>query len=318
MENYSAASRLTQKLVDDDIRFAVIGECCPGIEGVGNLHRELKALGFRCNQFIGRWIENGELKEEHSLLIPDISLKKALIIAQKHEFSAIVYKNKNGCQMVCTAPFESYQIGDVIMTFKINKENPLNTETMAKLFSGKKQKTVNSETAESFTLTERVLVSTFYGLTEEKVDLRRYKVRGIGIKGAYNGYRYLMNDIQYDERKVIKSDYSSSERSKLIEKSEEHGIIVLPEGSVKEDIFLAFINSLDKKYCKHKAAGFFLKSGTHYNGNNAFTENSLSVEVIGLSNSELINLCEKIIRELSVDTVILKTEPSRSLFFIER
>ena len=148
-----------------------------------------------------------------------------------------------------------------------------------------------------------------------KDNLGKPNVMEVGTKGTYNGYRYLINDIQYDERIVLQSNYSSSERSKLIEKSEEHGIIVLPEGSVKEEAFLNFINS---QYCKHKATGFFLKSGAHYNGNNAFTENSLSVEVIGLNNSELKNLCEKIIRELSVDTVILKTEPSNSLFFIER
>ena len=143
-------------------------------------------------------------------------------------------------------------------------------------------------------------------------------VREISTKGAYNGYRYLINDIQYDERRVLQSDYSSTEMSELINNSNENGIIVLPEGSVKEEELLNYLNSLYKKHYKHTVIGFFLKGGTHYNRNNAFTENSLSVEVIGLNTSALINLCERIICDLSIDMVILKTEPSHSLFIIGR
>ena len=150
-----------------------------------------------------------------------------------------------------------------------------------------------------------------------KGNLEKSNVMEVGIKGVYNGNRYLINDIQYDELRVLQSDYSSFERSKLIDKSKEQGIIVLPEGSVGKEEFLSYINSLDNEHCEQIATGFFFKGGTHYNRNNAFTENSLSVEVIGLNSSELINLCERIIQELSVDTVILKTEPSHSLFFIE-
>lgn len=177
----SSNSRLVNKFLNNDIQFAIISGCRPDNDRTRELKRDVRNLGFGFNEFIGRWVEDGINYDENSLLIPNISFRKAFELGQKYNQSSIIFKNKNGCKEYCTTPFENYDIGDIVREYKIDNDNPLNSETASQIFSGNLQgpasllkkgsnkKAFNFKTDENFELYEKVLINTRYGFSNERI-----------------------------------------------------------------------------------------------------------------------------------------------------
>jgi hypothetical protein len=180
----ASTSRLVSKFVDDDIAFAIISACRPNEDNkkrTAELKRDVRNLNLGFNEFIGRWVEDGESFDETSLLITNIPFKKASELGQRYNQSSIVYKDKNGVREICTTPFETYKVGDVVRTYHIDPDKPLNTAVASEIFAGRiggpasllkkgsNKKAFNFK--ESFELYERQLLNTRLGFTESKLNI---------------------------------------------------------------------------------------------------------------------------------------------------
>ena len=83
----ASTSRLVSKFVDDDITFAIISACRPNEDNkkrTAELKRDVRNLNLGFNEFIGRWVEDGESFDETSLLITNIPFKKAFELGQRY------------------------------------------------------------------------------------------------------------------------------------------------------------------------------------------------------------------------------------------
>ena len=178
--NEASTSRLVHNFTDDDVSFAIISGERPDNDGTSELKRDVRKLGFGFNEFIGRWVEDGVNYDEKSLLIPNISFKKAFELSQKYNQSSFIYKDKNGCKEYCTTPFENYSVGDVVRTYNIDKNHPLNTAVAKDIFAGKKggpasqlKKGSNKKPfnfKENFELYEKSFINTRLGFTENFIE----------------------------------------------------------------------------------------------------------------------------------------------------
>lgn len=179
----ASTSRLARRIMDDST-FAIISPCRPNVdnkERMRELKRDVRSLGLGFNEFIGRWVEDGESFDEESLLIPNINFKQAYKLSDKYEQSSFIFKDNNGCKEVCTREFESYRPGDVVRVFNIDKNKPLDINTAKEIFAGRKsgpasllKKGSNRKAFkfnESFELVEKQLLNTRLGFTETKITL---------------------------------------------------------------------------------------------------------------------------------------------------
>lgn len=92
------------------------------------------------------------------------------------------------------------------------------------------------------------------------------------------------------------------------------GIIILPSGAV------VVLSELESIVQKHDPAGwttgrFFKGRYTAKNGN-VYSEDSLSVEIIGLSDDELTETAEELCRTFSLDSVLIKSYTERYQIYI--
>lgn len=183
----ASTSRLVSKFVDDDIAFAIISACRPNEDNkkrTAELKRDVRNLNLGFNEFIGRWVEDGESFDETSLLITNIPFKKAFELGQRYNQSSIIYKDKNGVCEICTTPFETYKVGDVVKTYHIDPDKPLNIAVASEIFAGRiggpasllikgsNKKAFNFK--ESFELYERQLLNTRLGFTESKLNIEAF------------------------------------------------------------------------------------------------------------------------------------------------
>lgn len=90
-------------------------------------------LGF--NQFISRWVEDGEAFDEESLMIPNISFEDAINLGKKYEQSSVIFKDGDSCREICTTEFETYKPGDVVRTFYNVGDHVLNVEEAKDIFA---------------------------------------------------------------------------------------------------------------------------------------------------------------------------------------
>lgn len=99
------------------------------------LKADVRDLGYGFNQLISRWVEDGEAFDEQSLFIPQISYKEAYSLSKKYGQSSFIFKDKDGLREICTTPFENYKEGDVVRTYKTNKDELFNFEDAKAVFS---------------------------------------------------------------------------------------------------------------------------------------------------------------------------------------
>ena len=179
----ASTSKLVQNFTDDST-FAIISACRPDKDNKARtlqLKKDVRSLGLGFNEFVGRWVEDGESFDEASLLIKNISFEQAFKLGQKYNQSSIIFKDKNGVREVCTVPFEKYHVGDVVRTYNIDPEKPLNTKVASDIFAGKiggpasllkkgsNKKAFNFK--ESFELYERQLLNSRNGFSNIRITL---------------------------------------------------------------------------------------------------------------------------------------------------
>ncbi len=177
--NEASTSRLVHNFTNDDVSFAIISGERPDNDRTAELKKDVRNMGFGFNEFIGRWVEDGVNYDEKSLMITKIPFKQAFELGQKYNQSSIIYKNSDGCKEYCTTPFEDYSVGDVVRTYNINKDNPLNTKVASEIFSGmrggpasqlkKGGNRVPFNFKENFELYEKELINSRLGFTESLI-----------------------------------------------------------------------------------------------------------------------------------------------------
>ncbi len=155
---------LVHIFTDDSVSFAIIS-----VKGLDNgkaleLKKDVESRGFGFTEFIGRWIEGGSEHSENSLLIPNISFKKAFGLGRKYEQPSIVYKDRNGCAEYCTTPFDDYSAGDVVRLYYFDKDRPLNTASVKELFF------TAFDIKENFELYVKEFINSRLGFTEHLID----------------------------------------------------------------------------------------------------------------------------------------------------
>lgn len=137
------------------------------MQRLSSLKQEVRKLGYGFIELIARWSEQNDNNEivssdEHSLLIPKMNKELAISLGEKFEQSSIIVKEGTVCNEVCTTPFmawdsdKQFKKGDVVRTFNLNTDKPLNIEQAQQIFShrlgGASSKPVKGN--RSFTLSE--------------------------------------------------------------------------------------------------------------------------------------------------------------------
>ena len=115
---------------------------------MSRLKADVRKLGYGFIEFKARWAEKDEngniiISDEYSLLIPKISKDEAMRLGADYEQSSIIYSDGASCEEICTTPFVSwddkeYNKGDVVRTFNINSNTPLNVELAKDIFANRK------------------------------------------------------------------------------------------------------------------------------------------------------------------------------------
>lgn len=137
----SNTSRIYQHITEDD-KWAIVSPYRSERSEKENrikmneLKSDVKKYGFI--QFVSRWVEDGIAFDERSLLIPNIDSKDALNLGKKYNQASVIIKDENGCREICTTPFETFQVGDVVRTYNINGDNVMNIKDAEDIFSKRK------------------------------------------------------------------------------------------------------------------------------------------------------------------------------------
>ena len=141
--NESNTSRIYKHLSDDS-NCAIISAYRGENSDKENkeLHQKLRSdirnLGLGYIEFTSRWVEEGESFDEESYLIPGIDERDAISLGRKFKQSSIIYKDKDKCVEICTAPFESYGVGDIVRTYNNVGPNMLNLNDAKDIFERRK------------------------------------------------------------------------------------------------------------------------------------------------------------------------------------
>lgn len=111
-------------------------------ERMTELKSAVRKLGLGFNQFISRWVENGEAFDESSLLIPNISEKDALDLGKTFNQSSIIFKDLSSCREICTTSFKDndsiYKPGDIVRIFYNTGDHVFNVSDAEEIFSKRK------------------------------------------------------------------------------------------------------------------------------------------------------------------------------------
>ena len=183
----SSTSRLVKNLTDDST-FAIISafvddaSISENKKRQSNLKKEVQDKHWGFNEFVARWVADGVGYDEKSLLIKGISLKKAFELSQKYNQKSFIFKDKDRIVEICTNAFENYSPGDIVRTYHVDPNKPLNTQLASVIFSKQKEgpasksiKGSNSKPfqlqTESFNLYESRLLNTRLGFTDVKIIL---------------------------------------------------------------------------------------------------------------------------------------------------
>ena len=102
------------------------------------LKSEVRKLKLGFNQFISRWVEDGEAFDEQSLMIPNITEQQAIKLGKEFNQSSIIFKDKESCREICTTDFEKYHAGEIVRVFYNTGNHILNIEEAKEIFSKRK------------------------------------------------------------------------------------------------------------------------------------------------------------------------------------
>ena len=126
---------------------------------------------------------------------------------------------------------------------------------------------------------------------------------------AYSSVAHMYTAISVEKRPVYATNIDSAKKHELPDDMK-GGIIILPQGV---DAVLSEIKRIAQK---HEPAGwtigrFFKGSYTAKNGK-VYSEDSLSVEIIGLSDDALIETSEEFCRAFNQKSVLIKAYSERN------
>ena len=107
-------------------------------ELMNQLKAKIRSFGLGFNEFVSRWVEEGESFDERSLLIPDLPAKIAMELGQALDQSSVIVKDEKGCREVCTTPFESYIPGETVRTYNTEGRDFMNIEDAKDIFAKRK------------------------------------------------------------------------------------------------------------------------------------------------------------------------------------
>jgi len=102
---------------------------------MNSLKLQVREMGYGFNQFISRWVEDGQAFDKQSLLIPNITKDQAIFLGEKFEQSSIVIKDSESCREICINPFEDYKSGQVVRTFFNTGDYILNIDEAKEIFA---------------------------------------------------------------------------------------------------------------------------------------------------------------------------------------
>ena len=141
-------------------------------------------LGF--NQFVSRWVEDGEAFDEESLLIPNITLEQAMKLGQQFEQSSIIFKDSDSCREICTTPFvdgsSKFGVGDVVRNYYNVGDHVMNISDAKEIFAkrrggpvsmpkkGSNKQPFTLRTVESFELYEVFAPRPSYMETKNRLE----------------------------------------------------------------------------------------------------------------------------------------------------
>lgn len=137
-------SPLIYKHIKEDSNWAIVSTYNGNLEDdenkkrISSLKSEVRNMNYGFIQFVSRWVDNNEAFDEDSLFIPKLTYDKAVSLGKEFGQSSIIVCDENGCREVCTAPFETYSDGDVVRTFNIDRDNPMNMSDAEEFFSKRK------------------------------------------------------------------------------------------------------------------------------------------------------------------------------------
>lgn len=142
----SNTSRIYQHITQDDTWAIISGyrDDAPESENrksQAQLKANVKSLGYGFIESVARWVSGGVGYDEKSLLIPNITEKDAMKLGKGGEQKTIIIKTDAGVREICTTPFidegKRYSVGEIVRTYNITKDSPLNISDAEKIFDKK-------------------------------------------------------------------------------------------------------------------------------------------------------------------------------------
>ena len=181
------------------------------------LKLDVRKLNYGFIQFVSRWVENGEAFDEESLLIPKMTENDAIELGKKYEQSSVIVCSDGNAREICTTPFETYNSGDIVRTFNLTGDKPLNIKDAEEIFAKRKGGPVSKPKrgkAKPFTLKEvyecnlpkastfnsnKYLVKIFESYNQEDIIINDIKRQD---DLTYNKYLVMNKNIEWLKNKI--------------------------------------------------------------------------------------------------------------------
>ncbi len=134
-EMNKSSSNLFKRMTNGDT-FAIISPYINEISDDENkqkmveLKTKVRKLNLSFNQFISKWIEDGQSLEKQSLMIHNITLEQSIKLGKEFGQNVIIYKDSKSCREICTTEFKDKTISDftedIVRVFYNTSKNILN------------------------------------------------------------------------------------------------------------------------------------------------------------------------------------------------
>lgn len=176
----SSVGRMNQHLTEDK-NFAIISPCKNGDskeehkKNLAKLKNEVYNkynLGFI--ELVSKWVdEEGNVFDEYALFVPNMSKKVAMRLGEEYSQCSVIVCDDGKCEEICTTPFDKYSVGDIVKTFNLSSDTPMNI-ALAKSILDKSNMGAVSVTRKGgipFTLTELLEVIPARASVFEKEEI---------------------------------------------------------------------------------------------------------------------------------------------------
>lgn len=162
-----------------------------------------------------------------------------------------------------------------------------------------------------------------------------------GTSGAHNVYGYMFNDIRFDESKIIEScgqlreaivgSIDKDKKGEMIVLSTDVNAVKQSDNKIIDWIKkklstmqnrLSYKKMIDKVAKKHEdifawTIGKFLNGRYKSNNGKVFDENSISIELLGVSNDTLIKFAEELCDDFKQESVLVKDYQNNEIVFVD-